>query len=132
LLTPKKFYIFLSAGITLSLLWVFTSKNTEIGTMCYIKWISSYPCPACGTTRSVYHLLDNNWLLALKSNPLGYLAVLSLIVLPLWVLFDLLFKRETLFVTYQWINNQLKNPKIWIPLALLMLANWIWNIYKEL
>lgn len=47
--------------------------------LCPIYILTGFPCPTCGTTRSMYWILQGNPLLAFKFNPLGFL-VLGLLI----------------------------------------------------
>lgn len=105
------------------------SKSVEV---CLIKHMLNIPCPSCGSTRSIISLTKGNFLEALKINPLGYLVAIIMLLTPLWIIIDFSTKRKTLFEAYQKIENYLKIPKYSIPLILLIISNWIWNISKGL
>jgi fumarate reductase subunit D len=77
-------------------------------------------------------ILDGQFLTAFYWNPLGYLILVGLVILPLWLLADLIFKAQSLFDFYHLICDKLKNKKYAIPLLLLLLLNWYWNIKKGL
>jgi len=55
-----------------------------------------------------------------------------MLVAPIWIVADMIFRDNSLFKCYQKIENQLKKPKYAIPLILLVIINWIWNIKKGL
>ena len=55
-----------------------------------------------------------------------------LLVTPGWIIFDLLLKKDTLFRFYNRTELFLKRKWIAIPAILLVILNWIWNIYKGL
>ena len=66
-------------------------------------------------------------------NPLGFFAAIGLIIVPLWILTDLLTKKNTLARTFLWTEEKIKTKKaIHIPLVALALLNWGWNILKGL
>ncbi len=91
------------------------------------------PCPSCGTTRAVMAIVKGRFNEAAYINPLGFLAAAAMAVLPFWLLYDLLLHKDTLIVRYKKAEDRIKGSKIIIALAAcLMLANWIWNIYKGL
>lgn len=99
---------------------------------CPTRRLIGIPCPACGTTRSAAALAQGQFELALQTNPLGYLALAFLIVIPMWIVYDLWQQTQSLKEAYQQAEAKLKRPQFAWPLALLLLANWIWNIFKLL
>lgn len=100
--------------------------------VCLLKHVTSLPCPSCGTTRSVMAMLQGDWWQAFFLNPFGYLIAGILLLVPLWILFDLFTKRSTLFNAYHKIERGVVKPVCAIPLVVLVLINWIWNIMKGL
>lgn len=118
-------------------IWLYfstTSNITENNSVevCLIKHVTNIPCPSCGSTRSVILLTKGNFVEALGLNPIGYLVALIMLVAPIWIVADMIFRDNSLFKCYQKIENQLKKPKYAIPLILLVIINWIWNIKKGL
>jgi hypothetical protein len=71
------------------------------------------------------HFFDA-WIL----NPLGYLFGLVLIILPIWILKDAILRSNSLFDFYHKMELRLRQPMYAVPLVLLILINWIWNISK--
>jgi hypothetical protein len=59
-------------------------------------------------------------------------VALIMILVPLWIIFDLIAKRHSLFNFYGQIENYLKKPKVLVVFILLVMLNWIWNITKGL
>jgi hypothetical protein len=108
------------------------SPKPETFPVCGIKHVTDYPCPSCGSTRSAAALISGKPLIALYLNPLGIFIGLFLVFVPIWIGTDLIFGGQSFFSIYNHAIHYLKNPFIWIPLALLMLVNWIWNIQKGL
>jgi hypothetical protein len=53
-------------------------------------------------------------------------------VLPVWLAADLLRERDSLYRFYQRAEATLRRPSVALPLILLILANWAWNIVKSL
>lgn len=118
-------YIWLYIGLTKQT----ENKSVEV---CLIKHTTNIPCPSCGSTRSVISLTKGNFIEALKINPLGYIVAIIMFLTPLWITVDIATKRETLFEFYRKIEKYLKRPQYIIPLILLVIINWIWNITKGL
>lgn len=132
-----KLYLFLSIVCAAGYIWLFYSaSNSFISTkaidVCLLKNITNIPCPSCGTTRSIQELLHGNVIEALTLNPFGIIVALIMILTPLWIATDLITKKQTLFNFYQTIETKLKKPQFAVPLILLVVINWIWNITKGL
>ena len=106
-----------------------TSNTVEV---CLIQQVTNIPCPSCGSTRSVISLANGDFVQALKINPLGYLVAIIMLLTPLWIIFDIATKRKTFYGFYQKMERFLKKPQFAIPLILLIIINWIWNITKAL
>jgi len=100
--------------------------------VCLWKHATNLPCPSCGSTRSVMSLAQGEWLAALLVNPLGYLVALIMLVTPLWILADLLYRSDSFFRFYKKAEEYLKRPRYAVPLLFLVLINWLWNISKGL
>lgn len=102
-------------------------------TLCMFKDITGLPCPSCGITRSLLSLLHGNFQAALWINPLGFMAAVLLTVLPVWALYDVAQRKVTLPATYRWAESQLRQHKLlYVPLIVLVLVNWGWNILKDI
>ena len=119
-------YIWLYIGIT-NEQSVF--KPVEV---CFIKHFTNIPCPSCGSTRAILSLTKGNFNEAFNINPMGFLVAFIMLFTPLWILVDVVAKKNTLFTFYQKMDTYLKRPKIAIPLLIIVVINWIWNINKGL
>ncbi|MGF1636390.1 MAG: DUF2752 domain-containing protein [Cyclobacteriaceae bacterium] len=97
-----------------------------------MKHATNIPCPSCGSTRSVVSLIHGEFIDALLINPLGYIVATIMLMMPIWILIDLVYKKETLYKLYQKMEVYLKKPQFAIPLIVLIIINWIWNITKGL
>lgn len=69
---------------------------------------------------------------ALLINPLGFLIAVVLLVLPFWLFYDLILKKDTFLKFYKDAERFLRRPKIAFLFVSLVLINWIWNIIKDL
>lgn len=132
----NKLYILLSTACIAGYIWLILTYHRSIlalePSVCFFKHITDVPCPSCGSTRSVLSILNGDFTGALQWNPIGILLVLILIVSPIWILYDVLNRNDTLFRFYNYTESFLNRKKIAIPLILVVTLNWIWNIYKEL
>lgn len=133
----NKVYFFLFIACFAGYIWLFYNINAVLNThsgieICTIKRLTTLPCPSCGSTRAVISLINGDLQKALLINPLGIVIALALLMLPFWLLYDLLLKKETLLKFYKVAEQFLQKPKIALLFALLVLMNWIWNITKDL
>ena len=130
----KLYLIILIACFSGYLYLLFTTNYSEDGqiSVCMIKNATGYPCPSCGTTRAVQAIYKGDLTGSVTFNPLGIIVSLALLILPFWIGFDLATKKQTFYVAYNKMEAILKQKKIAIPLIILVVVNWIWNIYKEL
>ena len=136
-LDRNKLYLILFIACLAGYVWLYFSitknitenKSVEV---CLIKHVTNIPCPSCGSTRSVISLIKGDFIEALNFNPIGYLIAIIMLIAPLWIIADTIKRTKTLFDFYLKIETYLKRPKIAIPLILLVIINWIWNITKEL
>ena len=119
-------YIWLYFSLTKN---ITENKSVEV---CLIKHVTNIPCPSCGSTRSVISLIKGDFIGALNFNPIGYLVAIIMLITPIWITVDTIKRTKTLFDFYLIIETYLKKPKIAIPLILLVIINWIWNITKGL
>jgi hypothetical protein len=133
-MTRNKLYILLLSACALGYIWLAISINRSTSgiEVCLFKHFAKIPCPSCGSTRSVIALLNGDMEGALFWNPFGLILVTVLVASPLWIIYDLSMKRSTLFKLYISAEQVLNRKWIAIPAILLVLVNWIWNIYKGL
>lgn len=100
--------------------------------ICLFKLVSGIPCPSCGITTALLLLLKGNWLGSLYANPIGILAFSLLLIIPTWLCRDILKGQHSLYLVYRDLENYIKKLHIAIPLLLLLISNWTWNIFKAL
>ncbi len=112
-------------------LWATPGNGHEDVTICFFKNVTGQPCPACGSTTSLQMLAAGDWQGAMMKNPLGYIAGAALILLPLWIIYDVITKRKTLYKSLLAFDEKIrKHPLLLIPILLPIILNWIWNIMK--
>lgn len=133
----NKLYVLVSTACAAGYIWLFlnyqrsVSDSIEPG-VCLFKRLTGIPCPSCGSTRSVLSLLKGDFIGALISNPFGLIILSILILAPLWILYDIVLQKDSLLQVYNRTEIFLRRKWIAIPLILLVILNWIWNIYKGL
>ncbi|MBR6167329.1 MAG: DUF2752 domain-containing protein [Paludibacteraceae bacterium] len=121
-------FIWLIAIEFAALVLVLSAAYFQLPIGCPFKAITGYPCPGCGGTRVLVALLHGQFIEALMINPLSVLVIIFLLVAPAWLFVDCWRGTKTL-------QRVLKGKwPMWsiILLALIITANWIWNIYKGL
>jgi hypothetical protein len=106
-------------------------SNDKIG-FCIFKKATNIPCPSCGSTRALLLLIDGDIKSSIYKNPLGCLIFIYLLIVPFWLCLDLLLNKKSLDKSYLSVEALLRRKKIFIPLILLLILNWIWNISKGL
>jgi hypothetical protein len=136
-ISPKKLYQFLLIACFAGYSWLLYSlfnQQADSSTIevCLIKRATNVPCPSCGTTRSVLSLINGDPLQSLYTNPFGILIAGFMLIIPIWILIDYVKNEKTLLNYYTRTINLLNKPFIAIPMMILVLLNWIWNITKGL
>jgi len=134
----KKLYIILASATTAGYIWLlikflngsFYKESAYNG--CLIKQATGVPCPSCGSTRSIASLLQGHFVEALYWNPFGLIITIIMLVLPFWLIYDLVQRKDSLYVFYGKTEAFVRQKKIAIPLIILVIINWIWNIIKGL
>ena len=134
-MTRNKLYFILLIACLAGFIYLFYNLHQEeqetVG-VCIIKNVTGYACPSCGTTRAVLLLSEGKIIDSLWLNPFGIIVAVIMTLFPLWVLTDIVFKKKTFFLAYQKAEAIIRKPWIALVLILLVLLNWIWNLYKNL
>ena len=135
-ISRTRFYGVLLVMLAASYAWIAYNsvvrvKQAEGISICIVRNVTGVPCPGCGTTRSVVHVLHGEILDAVTTNPLGLLAAGALTLLPLWIGADLVRGRASLMHAYAVLNQQLARRAVLVVVVLLVLCLWTWNIYNQ-
>ena len=138
-MTKNKLYTLLAIACFFGFIWLGFSFFADgfLGetkfSACLLKNITDYPCPSCGTTRSVKMLLfDGNLCGAFMMNPMGIIVAFIMVIVPIWLVFDLVSKKQTMLEAYLKIEKIISKRWIAMLLIILVILNWIWNINKQL
>jgi len=137
-MSRNRLYPIVILACTMGSIWLWIQSTQSLSSItgetstCLIKSISGVPCPSCGTTRSIVELLDGNVITSLQWNPMGIIVLLIMLISPVWIMLDVLFKRESFLKFYTRTEYHLKSKWIAIPAIGLVIINWIWNICKGL
>lgn len=129
-----RLYLLLTLGLLGGYAYIVFSyyQQGSHSTACFFKSVTGIPCPACGNTRSVLAFLRGNLYSALFINPLGIIMALLMIALPVWIVYDTVAKKETLYYFYKKAEKTIALKPVVIIFVLLIVMNWIWNIKKGL
>ncbi len=133
----NRLYVLVLSACAIGYVWLYagmTGKKTGFAPeeVCLIKHATGVPCPSCGTTRSAVDLLNGDFLQSLYTNPFGILVIGIMFLAPLWVLWDTATGKSTFLLRYARAERWIRKPRVAVPLLVLVLANWIWNITKGL
>ena len=109
----------------------FFSKNIHFG-LCIFKNITGVPCPSCGTTRAIQLILHGKIIESLYMNPFGIIVAILMTVAPFWILYDVIVQKESFLFFYKKSEETIRIKWLSIVLIILVILNWIWNIYKGL
>ena len=136
ILERNRLYSILGITCLAGYIWLYYNlylQNTKSSSesFCMIKRITNIPCPSCGSTRSVSSLLHGDFAGAIYWNPLGLVVLAIMIFLPIWLAVDLILKKDSLLQSYKSTEKTLRKKTVAIPLIILVIINWIWNIYKN-
>lgn len=131
----KRIYWILILLVIGSYVWAgYHLLHTDVqasGTLCLFKTVTGVSCPSCGITRSILLLFQGDITAALWVNPLGILAVMLLIVIPVWIVIDFSRRNYALLIAYKRSEEFIRSHKlVYIPLIALVALNWVWNIIK--
>ena len=101
-------------------------------TPCLLKNITGLPCPGCGSTRAAVLALEFKFAAAAALNPLGLLYASAIIVLPIWFIYDLYFRTNTMFIAWNNFEKKCKRAPVFLLLSVLIGIVWIHNIITGL
>ena len=133
---PKKKLYFLILGFALAgYSWVILNHyllktNKPTLNVCLFRQATGIPCPSCGTTLAVLSITKGDFRQALDENILGFPAALMLVIFPVWILIDLIRKKESFYRFYFGAESFLRKKSIAYSALILLIANWGWNIFR--
>jgi Protein of unknown function (DUF2752) len=108
------------------------SKSDNGISVCMFKNITGLPCPSCGTTHSVFYVIQGKPMDAFNCNPLGFIIVIILIIFPLWIISDLILRKNSFHSFYNKSEIFLKKKWVALPAIIFVLIIWILNIKKSI
>jgi hypothetical protein len=95
---------------------------------CPFKALTGIPCPGCGGLRAFDLLLRGRVADALWMNPLSVAVMLFLVASGVWLMVDIVLGSRS------WLDFIQKKYPAWVAFAAaaMLIANWVWNIWKGL
>ena len=114
-------------------LWLFVSYHIDLlgeWSGCWFRYLFHIPCPSCGNTRAVHAAFQGDWFASLYYNPLGLLLAALMVVVPVWIVVDLLKGSSSFLHAYQTIEEKLRSWTYALPCIIAIVINWIWNLVK--
>ena len=137
MIQKKRLYVLVLLCTIAGFFWVWWNINynnthnsdTAIN-ICLFKNITGLPCPSCGSTRSLIHIMKLDFKTALHDNPLGFILAFGLILFPLWIVFDAVSRKSTFFSFYLLTESIIRKRWVTVSFIILITVNWLWNIYK--
>jgi hypothetical protein len=136
-MTRNKLYVLLSGACAAGYVWLtitYFSQAYHLSEpgICLFKRVTTIPCPSCGSTRSVLSLLKGDIAGALYWNPFGVLLISILVIAPLWIMYDVVSRKDSLLINYEKAEHFIRHKWVAIPAILVVIINWLWNITKGL
>ncbi|MBO4840104.1 MAG: DUF2752 domain-containing protein [Bacteroidaceae bacterium] len=128
-----RLYPLLLLLIACGYVWLLVSNDSSRGfgwDGCLTRYFFHIPCPSCGTTRAVYAVFHGKWIESLYYNPLGILLAAMMVVVPVWIIVDVLTGSATLLKAYCFIERKFQTWPYALAGILAILINWIWNLVK--
>ncbi len=132
-LSRRRLYILLLFLSACGYLWLYVSNSGALPGKwggCWFRYLFHIPCPSCGNTRAVHAAFQGHWLASLYYNPLGLLLAALVVVVPIWIVIDLLRGSSSFLHAYQTIEQKLQRWTYALPCIVAILLNWLWNIVK--
>ncbi len=137
-MSKNNLYTFLLLFSLVGYIWIAWNvessyREKPIADFCLFKAVTHIPCPSCGTTRSLVFLVNGQIEKSFITNPFGMLAAIALIIIPIWLITDIIRGSES-FIKYYKLGEKLfiKNKWISVTAVIIVLLNWFWNITKGL
>ncbi len=135
-MTKRRLYLLLGISCAVGYGWFFVARyllaTQQSLTVCFFKQVSGVPCPSCGSSRAAVLASGGNFAQALDVNPLGFVVVGALAVIPFWLIADWITRGDSLYRAYLKFEQTVCIKWVAALLIVLLLANWIWNITKQL
>jgi hypothetical protein len=129
----KNFYFYTSLFFLTGWCWLIVSTFQIFRgtTICIFKNVTGIPCPSCGATTGIIHILHGELQAALASNPLAYPLCLAIIYATLCFIADVCLRQNRLYTTYNFLQQKLKQrPAILYSILIIITLNWVWILIK--
>jgi len=135
-MTRNRLYLLLAVGVLAGYGWLawasWQTTHSHDFSPCLFKNTTGIACPSCGSTRSTLLLSQGNIRDAVLLNPIGLIMAAIMLAAPVWLAYDIILKKDTLYNGFKKAENFVRVKWVAITLIILILINWAWNIQKGL
>jgi hypothetical protein len=97
---------------------------------CFIKNLTGVACPSCGSTRAIHAILQGDFWYAFQINPLGYIIIVIMLMIPSWMIWDFLKKSSSFYNFYHSVQKLMKKPLPIFFLLTAVIVNWVFILLK--
>ena len=97
-MTKKGLYMLSVVACAAGYVWLAASSmHAEEGVWrgCLFRQFFHIPCPACGSTRALIALCQGHWKESLLLNPNGVLLAVLMLLVPGWILLDIIKGKDS-------------------------------------
>jgi len=112
-------------GAVIAGIWLLSGIPTPV---CVFHEFTGFPCPGCGATRCVRHLLKGEWTTAFLLNPVFFVTVFLFAIYDVYAAIVLALRLPRLRFDRipSWLGT---TARFGIPA--LILINWGWLVYSK-
>ena len=130
-------YFYLLSLCCISYFWLYLHsigffRSVDYFVLCTFKQLTHLPCPSCGVTRAILKLSEGELRQSVFINPLGIFIGVCLILIPFWILWDIVGHKKSLVVVYQKLEYYLQQKKYFFSFLVLILINWTFIVLQNL
>lgn len=122
----SRLVIFIVGFLIVRVLSIQTNSFDNGPIICPFRLITGYPCPACGTTRSICAISLGNFSRAWELNPLGFIFIGFALT---WVIKPNILKKISRFINRTFAKDNLAIPVLIIFIFYLTL--WVFAIFRS-
>ena len=119
---------FITIALIVFALWVGMGSGLPFQPFCPFHKITGIPCPGCGGIRAAKYLLSGDIRAAILMNPLSVIICIIIPIIILWAWVDVIRSKDSLTT---FLNKKWKKSTI-VIIHVIIIINWVWNIYKSI
>ncbi len=119
-------FLGLAGQLWIAYSYIKLEKQEEAFNTCIFNRLTGLPCPSCGTIHSIVSIVHGNFRQALADNPLGFIGILIVLIIPYWILADLAFGKESFYKFFLLTDRLLKRQ--WVLASVLSVISLLWIV----